>query len=238
MSFIDIPTEQTTAATDLVLAMQAIAIRCSIARSPSVQTLGMRIWSWIFSLLIVVSTLGAVAHGIQMTASINVAIWIPLYLALGVIITLLAVAAVSHAWDDALARRCLPMAITTGIAFFAVTQWWSDSFLLFIIYEGVTMTAALGLYLWCFWRAETRHGSGFLALGLMAGILAAVVDTQSTLQVECVWVFNNHGIFHMVQMLSLLLLAIGLHRSLGSHETQVDSPSHQPVACPQASPNS
>jgi hypothetical protein len=229
MPFIDIPTEQTTAATDLILAIQAIAIRCSLGRSSSERTLGKRIWSWIFSLLIVVSTLGAVAHGIQMTARINAAIWIPLYLALGVIIALLAVAAVSHAWNDDLARRFLRPAMCIGVAFFAVTQLWSDSFLLFVLYEGVTMTAALGLYLWCFWRAETRHGSGFLALGLMAGILAAVVDTQSTLQVECVWVFNNHGIFHMVQMPSLLLLAIGLHRSLGPHESPVDSPSRLSV---------
>ena len=135
MSFIDIPTEQTTAATDLVLALQAIAIRYSIACSPSVRTLGMRIWLWIFSLLIVVSTLGAVAHGIQMTARINAAIWIPLYLALGVIIALLAVAAVSHAWNDALARRFLRPAMCIGVAFFAVTQLWSDSFLLFVLYD-------------------------------------------------------------------------------------------------------
>ena len=161
----------------------------------------MRIWSWIFSLLIVVSTLGAVAHGIQMTARINAAIWIPLYLALGVIIALLAVAAVSHAWNDALARRFLRPAMCIGVAFFAVTQLWSDSFLLFVLYEGVMMTAALGLYLWCIWRADTRHGSGYLAMGVLFGILAAVVDSQSTLQVQCVWVFNNHGIFHMVQML-------------------------------------
>lgn len=224
MPFIDIPTEQTTAATDLILAIQAIAIRYSLGRSPSERTLGKRIWSWIFSLLIVVSTLGAVAHGIQMTAQLNAAIWIPLYLALGIVVALLAVAAVSHAWDDALARRFLPPAIAVGVAFFAVTQWWSDSFLLFVIYEGVTMTAALGLYLWCFWRAETRHGSGYLSMGVLVGILAAVVDSRSTLQVQCVWVFNNHGIFHILQMLSLSLLAIGLHRSLSPHETPIASP--------------
>ena len=44
-----------------------------------------------------------------------------------------------------------------------------------------------------------------------AGIVAAAIDTQSSLQLTFIWTFNNHGIFHLIQMLSLLLLTIGVY---------------------------
>ncbi len=74
------------------------------------------------------------------------------------------------------------------------------------------MIATLTLYTACFWLRREK-GAEFLSAGIIVGIVAAIVDTQSSLQMTWIWTFNNHGLFHLVQMLSLLLIAIGIHVS-------------------------
>jgi hypothetical protein len=81
------------------------------------------------------------------------------------------------------------------------------------------MFLSLTLYTICF-RQRNATGSGYLAGGVLVGILAAVIDTQKTLHVTLIWEFNNHGVFHLVQMISLLLLTIGLYRS---HREEISS---------------
>jgi hypothetical protein len=148
-----------------------------------------------------------------MTVAMNATLWMPMYLALGLIVALFAVAAISHTWDDHLARRCLPIGVGLAFTFFAITQLWSNSFILFVVYEFVTMLVVFALYAFCYWSPGNRRGSGFLAAGVFVGLLAAAVDTQSNLRINYIWTFNNHGIFHLVQTLSLILLSIGLYRS-------------------------
>lgn len=220
MSFIDIPTEQTTSITDLVLAAQAFSARYYLRRGTMRPTFWSEIWSWIFSLLALASLLGAVAHGFEMSADMNAALWIPLYLVLGLTVALFAVAAASHRWDDAVARRLLPASVGIALAFFATTQIWSDSFLLFVAYEGLAMVVALALYASCLWCSAPRRGSGFLAAGVLIGLLAAAVDTQSGLRVRLFWEFDNHGMFHLVQLISLSLLTIGIYRSQSAGEAR------------------
>ncbi len=213
MPFIEIPTEQTTAITDVILALQAIAIRWSLGRTSAVRPFWTWIWSWIFTLMCVASLLGAVAHGFQMTPETNALIWNPLYLLLGLIVSLFAVAAVSHRWDDELARRFLPAGLGIAIVFYLATQFGGGSFLLFVVYEALMMLIALWLYLSCFWLVDPVRGSGFLAAGVFVGLLAAAINAMPRMELHFLWTFDNHGLFHLVQMASLILLAIGLHRS-------------------------
>lgn len=220
--------EQTTAITDAVLAIQAIAIRFYLGRVPTRQTFHAGIWSWILTLLAIASLLGAVAHGFEMSASMNATLWMPLYLALGGSVALFAVAAVSQTGNDELARRCLPFAVGVSAVFFALTQFWTDSFILFIIYEAVTMVVVLVLYVSCIWRPRARRGAVVLAMGVLVGLAAIVVDTQHTLRFTCIWTFDNHGVFHLVQMLSLILLSIGLHQSHTNSEEKETTRSQIP----------
>jgi hypothetical protein len=129
------------------------------------------------------------------------------------------IAAVTMTWKHELSRRCAPFCLAIAMAFFVITQLWSDSFLLFLVYEAISMIVALTLYSTCFWFRRER-GSEFLAAGVMVGIAAAIVDTQKSMQVTMIWTFDNHGVFHLVQMLSLLLITIGIqmsHRSDAIH---------------------
>lgn len=208
--FIDSQTEQTTAITDLILSLQAIAAVWILRRSPVRRPVWTDAWTWFFSLLSVASLLGAISHGIAMTSSVNTTIWVVVYLVLGIMMALFVIAAVTMHWNPELGRRCLPFGIATALLFFVITQVWSDSFLLFVAYEAISMFLALVLYLSCFW-SRREQGSGFLVAGIVVGIVAAAVDTQSSLQLTFIWTFNNHGIFHLVQMISLLLLTIGVY---------------------------
>lgn len=208
--FVEIPTEQTTAVTDLILSLQAIGAIWILNRSQVRRPIWTDLWTGLFGLLSATSLLGAISHGLKMTATVNTALWVVIYLALGIMMALFLVAAVTMHWSPELGKRCLPYGMVIAFAFFLTTQVWSDSFLLFVIYEAISMLLALILYLSCFWLRREK-GSGLLAAGVLVGIIAAAVDTQSTLRFNFIWEFNNHGVFHLVQMVSLLLLTIGVY---------------------------
>jgi hypothetical protein len=215
----DSPTEMTTAITDVILAAQSAAAIYVIRRKTVARPMWTHVWTWLFALLSIASLIGAAAHGLEMAASIESAIWSPAYLALGLAMALFVIAAITMSSGHEKSRRFLLPAILIAFVFFTITQIWSDSFLLFVIYECMAMFLSLTLYTMCFWQRNAT-GSGYLASGVLVGILAAVIDTQKTLHVTLIWEFNNHGVFHLVQMISLLLLTIGLYRS---HREEISS---------------
>lgn len=227
--FVDCATEQTTAMTDLLLSLQAIAAIWILNRSLVKRPLWTDLWTWLFGLLSAASLLGAISHGVRMTSSVNIALWIVIYLALGIMMALFLIAAVTMYWNPERGKRCLPYGMVTAFAFFLITQMWSDSFLLFVIYEAISLLLALILYLSCFWIRREK-GSGLLAAGIVVGIVAAVVDTQSTLRFTFIWEFNNHGIFHLVQMISLLLLTMGV---CSTHQVSVANRSRSATTMPE-----
>ncbi len=144
-----------------------------------------------------------------MTSNVNAALWIVIYLVLGIMMAVFDIAAVTMHWSPELGTRCLPYGMFFAFGFFIVTQIWSDSFLLFVIYEAISMLLALAFYLSCFWLRREK-GSGLLAAGIIVGIVAAILDAMPSIQLNLIWTFNNHGVFHLVQMVSLLLLTMGV----------------------------
>ncbi len=218
--FTDSPTEMTTAVTDVILAAQSAAAIYVIRRKTVARPMWTQVWAWVFALLSIASLIGAAAHGLEMAASIETAIWSPAYLALGLTMALFVIAAITMSVGHEKSRRLLLPAVMVAFTFFTITQIWSDSFLLFVIYECIAMLLSLTLYSICFWQRRAA-GSGLLAAGVLVGILAAVIDTQKTLHMTLFWEFNNHGLFHLVQMISLLLLTIGI--------AQAHQESHSPI---------
>lgn len=89
------------------------------------------------------------------------------------------IAAVTMHWTPHIGRRCLPYGLLIAFAFFLVTQIWSDSFPLFVIYEAISMLLALALYLSCFWFPREK-GSGLLAAGIVVGIGGNVIEWTET----------------------------------------------------------
>ncbi|MFO0912655.1 MAG: hypothetical protein U0795_06845 [Pirellulales bacterium] len=207
--FTAIPTEQTTAVTDLLLSIQAFITMLVVRRHRAVHPVGYGVWMVVLGLLSLASLLGAIAHGFDWSQAALVSWWRPLYLMLGLIAALFVVAAVALTIGERPAYRSLPWAVVVALIFFSVTQLWSDSFLLFIMYEGLMLLFALTLYARSYALTGTQ-GTGFLAVGVLIALLAGGVDSQTGLRLNLFWSFDNHGLFHLVQMLSVMFFRLGL----------------------------
>ena len=146
LNFISIPTEQTSAITDVILAGQSMVYLYLVRPSSANQSFALSLWAWVLGLMAFSSLLGEFVHGFDLAPETVRVLWGPLYFALGLLVALVALAAFAH----------------------------------------------LG------------HGNT---------LVAAAVDTQSTLRLQCIWAFDNHGIFHLIQMLGLLIISLGLYRS-------------------------
>lgn len=213
MSFTEIPTEQTTAATDAVLALLALACIGALRRYRTTDPPKVRLWTWVLGLLTFAAALGAVAHGVEMGETTRDALWRPLFLALGLVVALFAAAAV-HDWKGQhMARRMLPLLVSLGVVFFLVTQVASGSFLVFVLYEAVAMLFALAVYVRL---AATRKlvGAGVVALGIVLNIVAAGIQATESVQFTLVVPFDHNGVFHLVQMVAVIVLTAGLVQGL------------------------
>jgi hypothetical protein len=214
MELIDIPTEQTTAATDLVLAILAAACAVYLCRIGRLNVYRRNLWSWVFGLLAVSAAIGAVAHGFRMSPEVNNLLWQPLNLLLGLTVAMFAVGAVYDTWGRRIAQRLLPVMMAIGVFFYGVTVMLpdstpSDGFLAFIVYETVVMLFALGTY--CTLAVRGRlDGAGLIAAAILITIAAAAVQATGTLHFTLIWEFNHDGIFHLMQMPGVILLAAGV----------------------------
>jgi len=212
--FIDIPTERTTAATDVLLALLAVVCAVYLARVGSARDpFKTRVWCAAFGLLAFASAMGAVAHGFQMSERLNRALWQPLNLALGLVIALFVVGVVYDRWGQAAAQRALPITLGMGVVFFLVTVLIPGSFLVFILYEAVAMLFALAVYLLIAARG-TLPGAWSMVAGVAITIAAAVIQALGITRVHVIWDFDHNGVFHLVQVAGVIVLTGGLRTAL------------------------
>lgn len=213
IQFIDSPTERTTAATDAILALIALAAVFYIRQIGQQQPWKANLWAWAFGLLALASVLGTVAHGFQMTESTRTLIWHPLFLALGLLVALFMVGAIYDVWGQAVARRALPIMLAIGVGFFGITLLWPGTFTVFIAYEGVAMLFALGGYFWLAWNGRL-DGAWWMVAGILVTIIAAGVQASKAVSFTVVWQFDHNGVYHLIQMVGIVLLVLGLRAAL------------------------
>jgi hypothetical protein len=213
MELIEIPSEQTTAATDAILAVMSLFATLYLRRIGRGKPWKTSLWLWVFALLTLAAGLGAVAHGLKLSLAVQNALWVPLYLSLGLVVAFFSVAAVHDLWGETVARRALPFLLVIGTGFWALTLVWTDSFLLFVVYELLAMLFALGGYAWLTWHRRLE-GAGWLAAGILVTIVAAGIQASGHLAVTLVWPFDHNGIYHLLQMMGVALLVLGLRTAL------------------------
>ncbi len=163
--WISIPTEQTTAWTDLILTILALACLIAIKGIAKPKPIWTSAWIGVFGLLALASFLGALAHGIQWTPQILSTLWFGIYSCLSLAMALVAVATITFQWGHRVARKLFSGAIVNALLFLSITQTWSDSFLLFLLYEGFILLAALGVFSSLFFFRRVP-GTGLIALEL------------------------------------------------------------------------
>ena len=208
--FIDVPTEQTTAATDALLAILGLACVFYLARIGGARDpFKTGVWCAAFGLLAFAAALGAVAHGFQISARLNRVLWQPLNLALGLAIAMFVVGVVYDRWGQAAAQRVLPVMVGVGVLFFLITVWIPGSFMVCILYEAVAMLFALVAYSLVAARGDLP-GAWWMVAGVGITIAAAVIQTQKGVLVTLIWPFDHNGLFHLVQLAGGLALTVGL----------------------------
>jgi hypothetical protein len=204
------PTEITTGATDAVLVIECIVILVCLRRSPRGDQWRIGLWSWVFGLLAFVSFLGSGLHGLEVPHALRKAFWKPLYLSLGMIVSLFLVGAIRDWRGPKCAKMLLPWSIGLGCLFFGLTEIATGGFVVFVIYEGVAMVAALAIYSFL---AATRRlgGAGVMALAIFLNLGAAAVQASS-ISLTMVVPFDHNGLFHLVQMVAIATMGMGLMR--------------------------
>jgi hypothetical protein len=214
MTLIQIPTEQTTAATDLLICIMAIGGLAYLwGQGPS----GLRglLWRSVFALLAAASFLGAVAHGVVLSDAVFESVWRVTYLALAFLVAAFFAAAVRDVFGDKLARRILPLMVITAVGFYAWFVANPDDFRPFILYEASAMLLALAGFVWLSWKGSLV-GSRWIAASIAVNIVAAAVQAGGSARFTLIWPFDHNGVFHLIQLLGIALLVRGLRTSPGS----------------------
>ena len=204
-------TELTTGITDAILAMLAAGSFVWILLYRCQNTVKAGIWLVIFAMLFVASALGAVSHSFLMTQNAQAWLWQPLYLALGVMMAMIAVGAAHDNWGSATGRRFMIPALGLALVFYAVTLVADGMFIVFVIYEATVMLFALAIF-----ARLGKPGARRLACGIAVSIAAAIVQAIHSLEFKLVWEFDHNGIFHIIQMPGVFFLAAGVVAGLKS----------------------
>jgi hypothetical protein len=200
------PFERVTAVTDIFMGLLAAYAAIQLSQLSGFKS---AVWAWTFGLLAFSSFLGAIAHGFEMTPKVNDHIWMPINLSLGLALGLFVVGALFDLSGESLASKSLPVMLVVGFGFFLVTVWKPGTFMTFIAYEAVAMLFALGVYVYLLFTSPLP-GVEWMMTGIFVTILAAVIQATGKAGKAIFWYFDNNGIFHLIQMIGILLLMVGL----------------------------
>ncbi len=222
MHFITVPAEQSTAVTDVLLAVVSFLLALAIRKTgKNYDPLKSKIWSWSFMLIGIGAMIGACAHGFEMSSRVNSILWLPINLSLGIAVALFAAGVIYDLKGFKLPKKLFTVLIIVAVIFFTLTVVIPGSFFIFIIYEGVAMLFALSAYLYLALKRKLT-GSSFIASGISISIIAAVVQSVQTLQFKLIWIIDHNGLFHIIQIIGLTIMYIGIKKEI-LNRTEVHS---------------
>jgi len=213
IELIDIPAEQTTAVTDLFLAVIAFLVLIYLLQIDQYYPWKAHLWAWAFAGLSLAAALGAVAHGFKAFPVAKNKIWRLLFLSLGLTVALFTVGAIFDIWGITAAQTALPLMLAIGLAFFGATLIWPNNFFIFVIYQAMAMLFALLGYGWLALTGQLA-GAWFMVGGIFITLLAAAVQASGKISLRFIWEFDHNGLYHLIQMVGIILLALGLRASL------------------------
>lgn len=218
MALNPVPTELTTAATDAILALLALYCIRWLGARRSADPAKVTLWILVLALLAVASLLGAVAHGFDLSADTLYLLWQPLFLSLGLVVALFVVAATYDGLGPAPARRLMIPALVAGACFYLVTLVFPGTFLVFVLYEAAAMLVALALYVRLA-IATSRRWAWLMVLGIALNIAAAGIQASGTIRLNLGVPLDHNGVFHLVQMVAIVVLVAGVGKSLDETES-------------------
>ena len=223
MALNPVPTELTTAATDAILALLALYCIRWLGARRSADPAKVTLWILGLALLAVASVLGAIAHGLDLSSDTIYLLWQPLFLSLGLVVALFVVAATYDGLGPTTARRLMIPALVVGACFYLVTLIFPGTFLVFVLYEAVAMLVALALYVRLA-LVSGRRWAWLMVLGIALNIAGAGIQASGTVRLNLGVPLDHNGVFHLVQMVAIVVLVAGVGKSLD----ETESPSTEP----------
>lgn len=215
MRFVKDPVEKTTAATDIILALVAFGgiVFLQSLLSNSSELWKINIWSAAIGLIGLAAALGAVAHGLVLSQTFHRRIWLALNMVLSLAVSLFVVGVVYDLWGFEISLTTLPILLTAGLGFYLTTLIYPDIFFLFIVYEVVALVFALCAYIFLTIHKD-QPGAWLMAAGILVSIIAAGIQANKSVVLTFIWRFDHNGIYHLVQVVGLMLLLMGLQWSV------------------------
>lgn len=205
---IDSATEQTTAATDVIIAVLAVVAFFYLKRTGPDGLRG-QLWRTVLLLLAAAGLLGAIGHGLVLGDTVYAAVWLLAYLALALLVASFLLATIRDFAGDRTALRILPVLLVVALAFFSYAMLDPGNFLPFILYELTAMAMSLAGFI----RITIKGGlpgATWITAAIAINILAAAIQAEGSAGFTLIWQFDHNGVFHLVQMLGIALLVVGL----------------------------
>ncbi len=199
MDLIQIPTEQTTAFTDLILGMGSLFFSFLVTKIFARVRFQQKIWFFFFFFLGLASMIGSFVHGVELSPDLNSLLWHPFYLSLGLSVAFFVMGAVFEFLGEKKTKKVFPWMLSAAILFFLITIFIPDSFVIFNVYEGLCFLCCLILFLLKFFRTK-RAVYYLMILGILITVLAAVLQSMQDILFRFIWEFDHNGIFHLVQI--------------------------------------
>jgi len=218
-----VPTEQTTALTDLLLAATSAIAGVILWRRRQVRPLRSWVWLGMFASLMLAGLLGALAHGLELDGALRRKIWQPLNATLGLTVACFVTGAVLDLWGPSAARRSFPPLLLASAGFFVYATFLSNSFLSFVLYEGIAMLFCLVTYA----MLAAKHrlpGAWWMTLGVLLTIAAAAVQATHAVRIKLLLPLDANGVFHLIQLCALGFLVAGLRPGMAECPVKQPSP--------------
>lgn len=209
----DLATERTTAVTNLLISLVGLVALVYFHTFRALEPWKVKIWTAAAVCLMAANTAAAAVHGLKLAEPMHKAIWALTELSLGLLIACFVVGTVRDLWSERASRVITPVMIVVALLFFAITRF-NHNFVIDVLYEGSFVGFAFLGYGYGY-LASTRRlpGTGLVCAGLFVTLLAAVVQTTGV-EVTLIWTFDHNGVFHLMQLLGVILLAVGIGASL------------------------
>jgi hypothetical protein len=214
ITIIDQPTEQTTAATNIVLMCIAAGCGMSLLHLRQHAPWKATLWATAFGTMALIAVLGAAAHGFKMSEKTYTTLWKPLNLGLGIIIALFVSGVVYDVWGKQAARRILPPMLAISGGFWTITLLRPGSYLEFVLYQSGAMLFALGAYTRLA-QQQRLASAELIVASIITTITASAIQASERVSLRLAgYQFDHNGAYHLVQMAGILLLYAGLRASL------------------------
>jgi len=204
-----VATELTTAATDLLLTLAALFSALYLRRFRRLDGWKSTLWLVVLGALAVGSGVAAAAHGLVVPAQWLGWLWGLIYLALGIVVSGIAVAAVYDLKGVAMARRAIWVMGVLVLLFLLLVKLVGGDFRPFIIFEGLAMLMALSFYAYLA-LVRGRRDARWMSAGIATTLVAALMQLLHLGAFVWIWPFDHNGAFHLVQLPGLLFIVLGL----------------------------